>query len=285
MCCCSRHLCAQHGPTSTKLMIHDLSPVAFYLGSIPIKWYPLAYIISIIAGFFYIKFVAKAYKLNLSYAFMDDLFCWTIVGIIIGGRLGHVIFYDLSYYLKHPTEIVKTWHGGMSFHGGLFGFIIAATIVAKKHKINPWIILDLSACVVPLGLFLGRIANFINGELFGRATTLPWGVVFNNTGGGNELRHPSQIYEALTEGLLLFIIMNALLFFTKARLRAGLLSGIFSMLYSIFRFIIEYFKNPDDDQIGFAWLTMGQILSIVTFILFAGITLVRMNNMVQKRSR
>lgn len=245
-------------------MLHNLDPVFFHLGPLPIRWYPLAYIAGILAGFFYIKFISRKLKLNFSSQALDDLFCFSIIGIIISGRLGYILIYDPGHYLAYPLEILKSWRGGMAFHGGLIGFIVAAFLVAKKHKVNPWLVLDLSACIAPLGIFFGRIANFINGELFGRPTIMPWGVIFQNTGGGSVPRHPSQIYEALTEGLVLFIIMNSILFFTKARLRPGLLSGIFCIFYAIFRFIIENFRMPDQ-QIGyiFSYFTMGQLLSLV----------------------
>lgn len=248
-------------------MLHNFDPVFFNLGPLPIRWYPLAYIAGILSGFFYIKFVSNKLKLKISSQALDDLFCFAIVGIIICGRLGYILIYDPIHYLSYPLEILKSWQGGMAFHGGLIGFIVAAFLVAKKHKVNPWLVLDLSACIAPLGIFFGRIANFINGELFGRPTSLPWGVIFQNTGGGIVPRHPSQIYEALTEGLLLFIIMNSILFFTKARLRHGLLSGLFCIFYAAFRFIIENFRMPDQ-QIGylFNYFTMGQLLSLTMLI-------------------
>jgi phosphatidylglycerol:prolipoprotein diacylglycerol transferase len=246
-------------------VIHNFDPVIFHIGAFPIRWYPIAYITGLLAGFWYIKFTARYTKLKLARNMMDDLFYISIICIIIGGRLTYVLVYDLKHFLEHPIEIFKTWQGGMSFHGGMLGLIVACIITAKKHNVSMWHILDLCACIAPLGIFLGRLANFINGELFGRPTSMPWGVVFRHT---SEMRHPSQIYEALTEGLLLLIIMNLLFFFTATRKKPGVLSGIFCILYSTFRFLIEYFREPDQ-QLGYLimHLTMGQLLSVATLIL------------------
>jgi phosphatidylglycerol:prolipoprotein diacylglycerol transferase len=247
-------------------MIHNLNPILLNIGPFPIRWYSLAYIAGIVLGLFYMKFLAKKSGLKLPSKFFDNLFCAVVIGIIIGGRLGHVLFYHPLEYLHDPIEIFKTWNGGMSFHGGAIGAILGIIWAGKHHKINFWKILDLAACASPIGIFFGRIANFINGELFGKVTSLPWGVVFENTGGGPMKRHPSQIYEALGEGALLFIVMN--LFFFKFYKVPRSLSALFCIFYAIFRFGIEFFKEPDLSS-GYilGYFTMGQVLSIIMLLI------------------
>jgi len=209
------------------------------------------------------RFLAKKTGLKLHPQFIDSLFCFIIIGIIVGGRLGYVLFYDPIEYLHNPIEILKTWHGGMSFHGGAIGALFAIILVCKHYKLSHWRLLDLVACAAPIGIFLGRIANFINGELFGKSTPLPWGVVFSNTGGGDSARHPTQLYEALGEGLLLFMVLNFFLFKYNAYKKPRMLSSLFCIFYSLFRFGIEFLKEPDP-QLGyfFGFLTMGQLLSL-----------------------
>ncbi len=186
---------------------------------------------------------------------------WGVLGIVGGGRLGYVLFYKPSYYFSHPQHIFAVWEGGMSFHGGLLGVAIAFVFFCRKFHIAFFELMDVLACVVPIGLFCGRVANFINGELYGRATDAPWGMVFPH--GGDLPRHPSQLYEASMEGVLLFILLFVLLKFTSARDRRGLLTGIFLIGYSCSRIIAEFFREPDD-FLGFLWggATMGQLLSL-----------------------
>ena len=248
-------------------MIHDFNPILLNIGPLPIRWYPLAYIVGIVFGLFYIKFLAKKTKLNFHPQFLDNLFCIGIIGIIIGGRLGHVLFYNPIEYFKNPIEIFKTWHGGMSFHGGLIGATAAIIIVSKYYKIDYWKVLDLAACSSPIGIFFGRIANFINGELFGKPTDIAWSVIFSNTGGGIAARHPTQIYEALTEGLLLFVLLNFFLFKYDLYKKTRMLSAMFCIFYSLFRFGIEFLKEPEL-SIGYilGYFTMGQALSFVMLI-------------------
>jgi len=188
-----------------------------------------------------------------------------VIGIILGGRLGYVLIYNFNYYTKNLHEIFYIWNGGMSFHGGLIGIIIATTIFTRIRKIYTFIYLDIISSVAPIGLFLGRISNFINGELYGKATDLTWGVIFPNAGGF--ARHPSQIYEAILEGLLLFIILNFLAFRKKLIFKKGLISIYFLFIYSIFRFFSETFREPDE-QLGYLIysLTMGQLLSLITIL-------------------
>ena len=245
------------------MFINNFDPVAFQIFSFEIRWYSLAYIFGIIFGWLYCKkkLIKDEKVLNL----FDDLITYLIIGIILGGRLGYVIFYNLEYYLNNFFEILMIWNGRMSFHGGLIGVILATTIFSKKHKINSYIFLDLIALVAPIGLFLGRIANFINSELYGREADVFWSVKFVAI--DNISRHPSQIYEAIFEGLILFFLLNH--FAKKDSFKnPGLISSMFLIFYSFFRFILEFFRAPDY-QIGYLiyQLTLGQFISIVFFSL------------------
>ena len=245
------------------MFINNFDPVAFQIFSFEIRWYSLAYIFGIIFGWLYCKknLIKDKKLLNL----FDDLITYLIIGIILGGRLGYIIFYNLEYYLDNFFEILMIWNGGMSFHGGLIGVILATAIFSKKHKINSYIFLDLIALVAPIGLFLGRIANFINSELYGRETDIFWSVKFVVI--DNISRHPSQIYEAIFEGLILFFLLNH--FAKKDSFKnPGLISSMFLIFYSFFRFILEFFRAPDY-QIGYLiyQLTLGQFISIVFFSL------------------
>ena len=241
------------------MFINNFDPVAIQIFSIEIRWYSLAYIFGILIGWLYCKKILIKDK-NISKLF-DDLISYLIIGIILGGRLGYVIFYNLEYFLSNPIEILMIWHGGMSFHGGLLGVLASTIIYAKKHNVNKFIFLDLIAGSAPIGIFLGRIANFVNSELYGRETDVLWSVIFTEI--DNITRHPSQIYEALLEGVILFFI---LFFFIKKNylLKPGLISSLFLIFYSLFRFLVEFFRVPDD-QIGFIYLnlTIGQIISLI----------------------
>jgi phosphatidylglycerol:prolipoprotein diacylglycerol transferase len=249
------------------MFTNNFDPVAFQIFSIEIRWYSLSYIFGIILGWFYCKkFLIKDKKIvNL----FDDLITYLIIGIIIGGRLGYVIFYNPIYYSKNLIEIFMIWNGGMSFHGGVLGTIIATYIFGKKNNINYYIFLDLIAMSAPIGIFLGRISNFINSELYGRQTDIFWAVIFKKI--DNLSRHPSQIYEAFFEGIILFILLNFVFkkYFFKS---PGIISSIFIIFYSLFRFLIEFTREPDA-QLGFIFLnfTLGQIISIIFFI--AGLSL------------
>jgi phosphatidylglycerol:prolipoprotein diacylglycerol transferase len=244
------------------MFINNFDPVAFKIFSFGIRWYSLAYIIGILIGWFYCKKLLK--NNDKLFKLFDDLITYIIIGIILGGRIGYVLFYNLDYYFDNLSEIIMIWNGGMSFHGGLLGVILATVIFSKKHKINPYIFLDLIALAAPIGLFFGRIANFINSELYGRETDVLWSVKF--TAIDNISRHPSQIYEAVFEGLILFYLLN---YFLKKQYYKipGLISLTFIIFYSIFRFGIEFFREPDP-QIGYLFyeLTMGQIISILFFL-------------------
>ncbi len=252
------------------MIVHNFDPVFIDLGVIQIKWYSMAYIVGILLGWIYalriIKTTVNKYNIKLIEAeIFSDLIIYLILGIIIGGRLGYVIFYNFDYYSQNLYEILKLWQGGMSFHGGLLGVIIAAIIFAKIKRINFLNLTDIIACVAPIGIFLGRIANFINGELFGKISTLPWAVIFPN--GDNIARHPSQIYEAILEGLVLFILINFLALKKNLLLKTGYISGLFLILYSILRIFSESFREPDK-HLGyfFDYFSMGTILSFATCI-------------------
>ena len=243
------------------MFIHNFDPVAIQFFSLEIRWYSLAYIFGIIFAWIYCK---KILINNQYYSkLFDDLISYIIIGIILGGRLGYVLFYNAKYYLNNLIEIPMIWQGGMSFHGGLIGVLFATIIFSNKHNVNKYIFLDLIAVSAPIGIFLGRISNFINSELYGRETDIFWSVVFTKV--DNLSRHPSQMYEAFLEGLILFIIM---FLFTKKNylLRPGLISSLFLIFYSLFRFAVEFYRVPDE-QIGFIFLnlTMGQIISLIFF--------------------
>lgn len=250
------------------IIIPTISPVAFSIFGLDIRWYALAYIAGFIFGYLLFKFLTKKPDsvIKISQQQTDDLLTAIVFGVIIGGRLGYVLFYNMGYFLTHPLEILAVWHGGMSFHGGLLGVIIAIFLFGHRQKLNSWALLDLMSVVTPIGLFFGRIANFINREVMGRPTDAPWGIIFN--GDTAVPRHPSPLYEAATEGILLSVIMYCLYRFTNLRKFPGALAGIMGMLYAIFRVICEQFRAPDA-HIGFltTWgLTMGQLLSGLMFI-------------------
>ena len=241
------------------MFINNFDPVAIQIFSIEIRWYSLAYIFGILIGWLYCKKILIKDK-NISKLF-DDLISYLIIGIILGGRLGYVIFYNLEYFSNNPIEILMIWQGGMSFHGGLLGVLASTIIYAKKHNVNKFIFLDLIAGSAPIGIFLGRVANFVNSELYGRETDILWSVIFTRI--DNITRHPSQIYEALLEGVILFFI---LFFFIKKNylLKPGLISSLFLIFYSLFRFLVEFFRVPDE-QVGLIYLnlTIGQIISLI----------------------
>jgi phosphatidylglycerol---prolipoprotein diacylglyceryl transferase len=248
------------------LTFPDIDPVAFHVGPLPIRWYALAYLTSFLIGWLYALHIVKLDKdstdpKRLTKLHIDDFLPWAVMGVILGGRLGYVLFYQLDMYLANPAEIGRIWRGGMSFHGGALGIIIAMILFAFKRKISLLRLTDTICAVVPIGLFFGRIANFINGELFGRATTVDWGMVF--PGGGLEARHPSQIYEAGLEGALLFIILAVMIHKKSIREKPGLVSGVFLLGYAILRSFVELYREPDL-QIGFLFggFTMGQLLCV-----------------------
>ena len=244
------------------MFINNFDPVAFQILSLEIRWYSLSYIIGIILGWTYCK--KKLIKDQYIKDLFDDFITYLIIGVILGGRLGYALFYNLEYYLQNPFEVLTIWNGGMSFHGGLIGVIFATHLFSNKHKINQFIFLDLVALSAPIGIFLGRIANFINSELIGRAADLPWSVQFILI--DNIKRHPSQLYEAFFEGIILFLLLQY--FFQKNYLEnPGKISALFLIFYSLFRFLAEFFRSPDP-QIGYLILnlTLGQLISVLFLV-------------------
>jgi len=253
------------------MIVHNFDPVLIDLGFFAIRWYSLAYIFGIIIGWIYagkiIKETAKN-KYNFSAvkkSDFDDLLIYLVIGIILGGRLGYIIFYNFDYYIQNFLEIFKIWQGGMSFHGGMLGVIFAIYIFSKNKNTNFFKFSDIVACVAPIGLFLGRIANFINGELYGKISTLPWAVIF--PAGGNIARHPSQIYEAILEGVVLFVLINFLALKKQLIIKSGYISSFFLISYSVMRIFSENFRQPDQ-HLGyfFNYFSMGTLLSFLTLI-------------------
>jgi len=237
----------------------DINPIAFQIGPFAVHWYGLAYVVGILGWWQYSLWLTKKFPL-IDRKMVDDYLVWAIVGVILGGRLGYVLFYTPSRYLANPLEIFQVWKGGMAFHGGLLGVVIATAIFTYRRGINFLNFSDLACCGVPIGLFFGRIANFINGEVYGRVTDVSWGVLFPH--GGSLPRHPSQLYEAALEGIVLFILLGYGALFTQWPQRRGLLSGIFLSGYALARIGSECFREPDAFLGYFAGgLTMGQILS------------------------
>jgi phosphatidylglycerol:prolipoprotein diacylglycerol transferase len=259
------------------MFINNFDPVALEIFSLEIRWYSLAYIMGILIGWF----LAKKFLIGKNiYTRFDDYITYVIIGLILGGRIGYVLFYNLGFYINNPLDVFKLWQGGMSFHGGVLGIIIASILFAKKNNDDVFEYLDVIALVAPIGIFFGRLANFINSELYGYETNLPWGVKFVQV--DDLYRHPTQLYEAFFEGFVLFFVL--LFFKKKERFKiAGILSSFFLIFYSIFRFIIEYFRVPDE-QLGYLILnaTMGQIISFVFFV--AGIFLFFSKINVQKKT-
>ena len=250
----------------TGLAYPDISPIIFEIGPFALRWYSMAYLIGILAGWWLVALRNKKYNLGLTKQNMEDIAFYMTLGIILGGRIGYILFYGREHFLQNPLEVFEIWHGGMSFHGGIIGVIIALWLVSRKIKYGFLRLTDTISPVVPIGIFLGRLANFANDELWGRASDLPWAIRFPR--GGYIPRHPSQIYEALLEGFLMFIILNIAWRFKFMRERQGLISALFLLCYAGFRAFCEQFREPDS-QIGFLWFntTMGQILSAPALIL------------------
>ena len=254
------------------MFINNFDPVAFQILSFEIRWYSLAYIAGIIIGWLLCKKIfIKNSNVNKKF---DDYLTFLIIGIIIGGRLGYVIFYNFNFYANNLIDILKIWEGGMSFHGGLIGIIIASILFARKNGQDYFLYLDQVSLVAPIGIFFGRLSNFINSELYGIPTEVPWAVTFIQI--DNLSRHPSQLYEAISEGIILFLI---LLYFRNKNFlnKPGLISGLFLIFYSIFRFFVEFLRVPDQ-QLGYLVLnlTMGQIISII-FILIGTVLVIFKN--------
>ena len=244
-----------------------IDPVLIEFGPLAIRWYALAYIAGILLGWWYARRLVSNFALwapsapAMDKAALDDFLLWMTLGIVLGGRIGYILFYNSDIYLNNPLEALKIWQGGMSFHGGFIGSIVAIVLFARSKNVRIWSLLDICAACTPIGLFFGRLANFINAELWGRTTDVPWAFVF--PGAGPHPRHPSQLYEAAFEGIILFIVLCILTDTIKAFTKPGLVAGTFTAGYGLSRFIVEFFREPDA-HIGFlaGGLTMGMMLSL-----------------------
>ena len=251
---------------------HNLDPVLLDFGIIVIRWYSLAYIFGIVIGWWVgkklIRHILKNTNLKFKLEDFDDIISYLIISIILGGRIGYVIFYNFEYYMSNPLDIFKVWEGGMSFHGALVGIIIGTYLFSKKKEIATFFMLDIIACVAPIGIFLGRIANFINSELIGKVTNVSWSVIFPLVDALP--RHPSQLYEAILEGIILFLILNIQIF--KKKYKIGTSSYLFLIYYGFFRIISEIFREPDM-QIGYLFdlFSMGTVLSF--FMILSGLAI------------
>jgi len=247
---------------------HNLDPVLIDFGFLVIRWYSLAYIFGILIGWWLGKriILKKFQNLNFNIKEFDNLITYIIISMLLGGRIGYILFYNFEYYLSNPLDVLKIWEGGMSFHGALIGIILGTYWFSIKKNISTFFLLDIIAFVAPIGIFFGRVANFINGELVGKTTDVFWGVIFPNI--DNNIRHPSQLYEAFFEGVVLFIIMNLILF--KNNYKTGTCSYIFLIFYGIFRTFSELFREPDS-QVGYLFgpISMGTMLSFL--MILAGI--------------
>jgi phosphatidylglycerol:prolipoprotein diacylglycerol transferase len=258
----------------------NISPDIIRIGPLAVRWYGMMYLIGFVSSYLLVKYQIKkqgqgdrgkgqsqGQGQEYSSDFLDSFYTYIILGLLIGARLGYVVFYNLSFYIQHPLDVFAVWQGGLSFHGGLIGSVLAGVWCCKKFKKDPWQVSDLVIATAPIGLGLGRLGNFINGELYGRVTDVPWAMVFPN--GGPLPRHPSQLYEFLLEGVVLF----SLLWTLKDRgYRPGVLTSIFVMMYGLFRIFVEFFRQPDP-QLGFIAgpFTMGQALSACMVLIGVGI--------------
>ena len=259
------------------IFVHELNPIALDFFDLKIYWYSLAYFFGFIFSIYYAKYIIRKNNLSFKLSLIDDFLVWAVIGVIFGGRLGYVLFYNFSYYLANTSEIFKIWNGGMSFHGGLLGMTVALLLFTIKNKVNFLMFANIISGCAPIGIFFGRIANFVNGELWGKPTNSEWGVIFDK----DEMipRHPSQLYEAVFEGLILFLIL--FLFLNRESLKKFNASCVFLMFYGIFRIFLEFFREPDS-HIGYLFMNLstGQILSIPMILI--GFILLRANNVKKK---
>jgi phosphatidylglycerol:prolipoprotein diacylglycerol transferase len=259
-------------PTAANLLAilpyPQIDPIAFSLGPLAIHWYGLAYVVGILLGWAYARRLVNQGQLwradtaPMTAANLDDFIVWVALGIVLGGRIGYILFYDLQAVIENPIRAIEIWNGGMSFHGGLIGTTVAMILFARRSKIPVWSLFDIVSAVVPIGLFFGRIANFINGELWGRISGVAWAMIFPT--GGPFTRHPSQLYEAGLEGIILFLVLAAMTYWVKALKIPGTVTGVFVIGYALSRIFVEFFREPDA-QLGYLlgtnWLTMGMVLS------------------------
>ncbi len=246
-----------------------IDPVFLSIGPLQFRWYGLMYILAFVASYFILRAEIRRKQLPLTTDDVADLVFYGAMGVVLGGRLGYILFYNLSFYLANPLRLFAVWEGGMSFHGGFLGVIAAFVLYARRKRISFWALIDMAAQCAPVGLGLGRIGNFINGELYGRETNVPWGIIF--PGGGEAPRHPSQLYEAFLEGLLLFLIVR---FAARRSSATGVAGWTFVAGYGLFRFIVEFFRQPDAQLGTFLGLfSMGQLLSFPMFLLGSAMVL------------
>lgn len=252
------------------MILPDIDPVFLRIGPLEFRWYGLMYILGFTAAYFIIKAQTKKRDIILSSETLSDIVFLVALGVVLGGRSGYILFYNLSWYLANPLKVFAVWEGGMSFHGGLIGGVLAGLYVVRKNRLDLWTMADVIAMTIPVGLGLGRLGNFINGELYGRVTQQPWGVVFPS--GGPFPRHPSQLYEAFLEGVVLSLVVWGL---SLTKPPKGTLFWTVIAGYGLFRFIVEFFREPDK-QIGFLWgfVTMGQLLSLPMFLLGAAMIII-----------
>lgn len=246
----------------------NIDPIAFSVGPVAVHWYGLAYVAGILLGWYYARRLVSRADLwpkdtpPMTVAQLDDFLVWAALGIVLGGRIGYILFYDFDAVAANPMRAFEIWNGGMSFHGGFTGTAVAMILFASKNKIPVWSLFDIVAAVVPIGLLFGRIANFVNGELWGKLSGAPWAVVFPN--GGPFARHPSQLYEAGLEGIVLLSALAVAVYAFKALKRPGLVTGMFVAGYALCRIFVEFFREPDP-QLGYlfgGWVTMGMVLSL-----------------------
>lgn len=246
----------------------DIDPIAFSLGPVSVHWYGLAYVAGILLGWQYARRLMATPRLwrndvaPMTATQLDDFLVWVAAGVVLGGRIGYILFYDFASVAADPIRALQIWNGGMSFHGGLLGTTVAMFVYARRHAIPVWSLFDTVAAVVPFGLLFGRIANFINGELWGRISDMPWAVVFPT--GGPFSRHPSQLYEAGLEGIVLLVVLAVTIYAFKAFKAPGTVTGVFVTGYALSRIFVEFFREPDAQlgYLAFGWLTMGMVLSL-----------------------
>jgi phosphatidylglycerol---prolipoprotein diacylglyceryl transferase len=251
----------------------NIDPIAISIGPLAIHWYGLAYVVGIMLGWYYAKRMVARADLwpggisPMSAEKLDDFLVWVAGGVVLGGRIGYILFYDLGAVIDNPVRAIEIWNGGMSFHGGLIGTTLAMILFARRNAIPVWSLFDTVAAVAPFGLLFGRIANFVNGELWGRITDVPWAFVFPT--GGPFARHPSQLYEAMLEGVVLLLVLRLMTHKMKALRQPGVVAGIFVCGYALSRIFVEFFREPDPQlgYLAFGWLTMGMVLSLPMFIL------------------
>lgn len=257
------------------LQFPKIDPIALQIGPLAVHWYALAYIGGILGGLYYAHYLCRKFQPAITRAILDDAIFWATMGIVFGGRVGYCLFYKPDYYLTNPLEIFYLWQGGMSFHGGFLGVLLALIGFCRKHRIAFWPLMDIAACITPIGLGLGRVANFINGELYGRVTDVWWGVVFPR--GGDLPRHPSQLYQAALEGVLMLAVLGFLAHRTNMLRKPAMASAVFLLLYGACRVTAEFFREPDHFlgllSLGLSmgqWLSLPMILGGIGLMFWAG---------------